>query len=295
MFTAETMEGLGRKRKAKDPARVAQIQAKAARMNASGAFRGGGMVAHGNPNRQAAAAVRRAREAAAGQHTRAVRAARAAGMAPPPKPAAAQARPVAQSGPVAVVIPPAATFTPPEFVGTPADASPQADFDRVATGTDEGTAVDLSTDAFADATAPEGEPLDVEQYIADEAAEVLEYEGIEGLAGLPGLGFGGWLKRTLNRNKNTLSTVAPLIPGAGGVVASALSTVANRNRPGAPAPAPAPVAPRPAPAVRRVVARPAAPRPAAAAAKPFGGVPPIVWAGVGVGTLLALAMFTRQK
>lgn len=202
-----------------------------------------------------AKAVRKANQAKAA----AKQAQKAAPAAPKPAPAA--------------VLPPPAFFTEPEAIGTPYDVSPQSVMDQAVVGADE-YPVDLSTDLFADATAPPGEYTDLDSIIVEEYVEEYPEAGYEEYAeGMQGLG--SWLSKTVRK----VAPIASLIPGA----AQPINALFPQKAPAqVAAPKPAAAAPKPATVVRKVV-------PAASAAKPAAGVSPVL---VGIGVLAGFAVLT---
>lgn len=205
----------------------------------------------------------------------------------PPRPVEKKNKAPKAITPPVVQLPPASAYTPPQYIGTPADPSPQAMIDRIATGTDDGAAVDLSTDSQADATAPEGDITETDAMISDEVEELIDAaeqgdpEAMEGLGRL-GYGYDAGLGSWFSKAARSVAPLLSTVPGAGGAAGGILNTIFKPKQAGSsPAPAPAPVAP-----VARAVVRKAAP---AAKASTPGWVVPVVVSAAGLLAIIAIS------
>lgn len=100
------------------------------------------------------------------------------------------------------ILPPV-VWTPPQNLGTPADASPHADLDRLSTGT---RTASLRTNLYNNATAPSYERTDLQRLV-----EIAESDGVSGL--------GSWLSS--GKLNGVIGAVASVIPG-GSTIANAI-------------------------------------------------------------------------
>lgn len=99
------------------------------------------------------------------------------------------------------VLAPAAAFTPPNYLATAGDASPQAELDRASTGT--GTSrVSLRADAFASSTAPVPRLSDANIAVAR-------------AKGLAGNDMGSWLSRAAGSTGilRNIPIIGPILTG----------------------------------------------------------------------------------
>lgn len=102
---------------------------------------------------------------------------------------------------------PAASFTPPAYLASAGDASPQAELDRLSTGT-AGSRVSLRADPFASATAPVPG--------IDDASRAVRMA-----TGMQGDDMGSWLSSFLR--SPIAAPIAAAIPGVGPAVSSAVA------------------------------------------------------------------------